>query len=281
MLNTLRAVVLGNSPRQYSDLPFLLPSDHITRVWFLSGLFLVGFFVILLPAYYFDSRLIDGISIWSKPIKFSISLSIHFFTLAILSQLIDKKRRAGITLTLLGYTAVISMIFEQLYISIQAGRGVKSHFNFSSELTIEIYKLMGIGAFFLVLVTFVLGIMIMRYSSNKNHGYRLGAILGLTFGSVLTLILAGYLSSNGSHFVGENASDANGMAVVGWSKQVGDLRVPHFLATHLMQIIPAIGFLSDKINWHAKTVVVISTIVLCSLTIGLFLLALSGRPLFY
>jgi hypothetical protein len=281
MLNQLKTILFGKNQPPFLSLPFGLPSDHMTRTLFFSGLFLIGMFAVLLSAYYFDTRLLNGVSVWSKPMKFSLSLSIHFFTLALLAQLIEKKRRAGITLTLVGYTAVASMIFEQLYISVQAGRGVKSHFNFNSDFTAQMYSLMGVAAVFLVLVAFVLGIMIMKHSSKENPGYRLGAILGLTFGSVLTLILAGYLSNNGSHFVGGNATDANGMAIVGWSKQLGDLRIPHFLATHLIQILPVIGLVADKMKWRARSVVTISTIVLSITTLGLFMLALSGRPLFY
>ncbi|TQV89438.1 hypothetical protein [Aliikangiella coralliicola] len=280
MLNQMKGNLLSPATRVYSSLPFKLPDDYITRAWFFSGLFLVGILVILLPAYYFDSRLLDGVSVWSKPIKFSVSLSMHFFTLAILAQLIDEKRRTGLTLTLLGYAAVASMLFEQIYISVQAGRGVKSHFNFSSEFTQQMYMLMGVGALFLVLITFVLGIMIKKYASHNHPGYRLGAVLGLTVGSVLTLLFAGYLSSNGSHFVGGNVSDADGVAVVGWSKQVGDLRIAHFLATHLMQIIPIIGIVADRMKWQGRRVVVGSTIVLVAACIALFMLALSGRPLF-
>lgn len=280
MLNLIRAIIGDRQPQQYADLPFSLPRDHITRIWFFSALFLVGMFAILLPAYYFDPRLLNGVSVWSKPLKFSLSLSIHFFTLAFLAQLIDRQKRTALTLTLIGYAAVASMLFEQLYISVQAGRGVKSHFNFTSDLTISMYSAMGVGAFILVLVTFVLGLMIMKHALKHRPGFRLGAILGLTLGSVLTLILAGYMSASGSHLVGGNVSDANGMAVVGWSKHVGDLRIPHFLATHLMQILPVIGILADRTKLPPRTLVTISAIVLSATTIGLFVLALSGRPLF-
>jgi hypothetical protein len=280
MFNSIKTIIFGTTAHQYPNLPFSLSNDYISRIWLFSALFLVGILAILIPAYYFDPRLLNGVSVWSKPIKFSISLIIHFLTLTFLAQLIEVKRRTAVTLTLLAYASVASMLFEQLYISIQAGRGVKSHFNFSSEFTVQMYSLMGVGAFMLVLVTFVLGIMIKKYTSDDQSGYRLGAILGLTVGSVLTLLLAGYLSSNGSHFVGGETSDANGMAVVGWSKQIGDLRVPHFFATHMMQIIPLVGIVADKLKWQARKVVVISTIVMCSLTLGIFALALSGRPLF-
>jgi hypothetical protein len=274
--------LFDSQPRQYPVLPFSLGQDSITRLWWMSGLFLLAVMAILIPAYYFDPRLLNGAPIWAKPIKFSLSLAIHFFTLAILAQQLDVKHRTGIVLTLFGYAAVASMLIEQLYISIQAGRGRSSHFNLETGFEASMYSLMGVAAVFLVLISFLLGVMIWRYGNKKDtsKGFFLGSIIGLIVGSILTLLLAGYMSSGTSHLVGEAASDANGLPLLGWSRTAGDLRISHFLATHLIQILPLIGWLCDHRQLPARKIVWVSSLVLISICVALFFVALSGRPLF-
>lgn len=276
------SLFLNSQTRQYQSLQFSLEQDSITRLWWQSGLFLLAVFIVLIPVYFFDVRLLNGAPIWAKPIKFSLSLAIHFITLAILAQQLNVKRRTGITLTLFGYAAVASMLFEQIYISIQAGRGRASHFNLETGFEASMYGLMGVAAIFLVLISFILGVMIWRYGRHSNlyQGLHWGSIIGLIAGSILTLLLAGYMSSGTSHLVGEAVTDANGIRFLGWSRTSGDLRISHFLATHLMQILPLIGWLCDRRQLPARKIVWISSFILILMCVALFFIALSGRPLF-
>ena len=62
--------------------------------------------LLLIPAYFFDSRLLGCMPIWAKPIKFSLFLAMHFLTLAILAQQLELKRRTGVILKIFGYAAV-------------------------------------------------------------------------------------------------------------------------------------------------------------------------------
>jgi hypothetical protein len=272
----------------YMTLPLKLSEDNITRLWIMSGLFLLAVLAVLIPANYFDTRLLDGAPVWAKPIKFSLSLAIHFFTLAILAQQIGRKYRTGIVLTTFGYAAVASMLLEQIYISVQAGRGRHSHFNIDTVFEMVMFNLMGVGALLLVSVSFILGIMIWKYGSvrttgvtlQSNQGLRLGAILGLTLGSILTLIFAGYMSGGTSHLVGQTTADSQGLPIVGWSRTAGDLRVPHFLATHLLQILPLIGLACDRFKWPGRKIVIGSTLVLVSLSVALFVAAIAGKSVF-
>lgn len=261
----------------YPNLPFRLDNDHVTRAWVMSALFLFGVLTVLLSAYYFDARLLNGVPIWAKPIKFCLSLTIHFVTLAILAQQLGRERRAGIVLTCIGYAAVAAMLFEQVYISLQAARGRRSHFNFETDFEQIMYMFMGVGSLLLVLVSFVLGVMIWKYAAKNNSGFRLGSILGLIIGSVLTLIFAGYMSSGTSHLVSAAVTDANGIPLVGWSRMTGDLRVPHFLATHIMQILPLAGLLFDRLKLPSRKLVWFSAAFLVLLCIALFAQALLGQ----
>jgi hypothetical protein len=98
---------------------------------------------------------------------------------------------------------------------------------------------------------------------------------------VLSVVFAGYMSNSGSHFVGAAASDAGGLAVMGWSREVGDLRVAHFLGTHAMHAVPLAGFVAGRVlpprpavwaTWGFAALWV-------ALSAAVFAQALAGRPL--
>ena len=288
-------IIAPRNVGSFPALPFRLEEDNTSRLWLMCGLILVAFVFVLVPAQVFDPRLFEGSPIWHKPIKFALSLAIHFFTLAILAQQISRQYRVTKTLTFFAYASVFSAMFELIYISIQAGRGRQSHFNSETGFEAAMYGAMGIAALLLVAVSFVLGVMIWRFSryrlsqtqsiasnlsvGDANLGLRWGSIIGLTLGSLLTLVFAGYMSISGSHYIGQEVGQASTVPIVGWSRSVGDLRIPHFIATHLMQILPLIGLISDTLNWRSKPVMIVSTLVLAGFSVVSFLIAIAGRPL--
>ncbi|MEW6997912.1 hypothetical protein AADZ86_09410 [Colwelliaceae bacterium BS250] len=258
-----------------------LDNDYITRLLAMCFLFLLAVTLVMLPAYYADVRLLNNAPIWAKPIKFSLSLAIHFLTLALLAQQLDRSRRTGMLLTFFAYLAVVSMLFEQIYISIQAARGRQSHYNDETDFEVLMYNLMGIGAINLILVSFVLGLLIWKYGNKDNSGLRLGSILGLVIGSVLTLVYAMTMANApaNSHLVGEAVSNTK-VPLVGWSREVGDLRIPHFIATHMMQILPLTGLFLDKYKCSPKMIVSLSTVILVVMSAVFFDWALAGKAVF-
>ncbi len=276
--------LFGNQQQHQAPVSFIrfsqrLDNDYITRVLTMSCLFLFALTLLMLPAYYFDARVLNFSPIWAKPIKFSLSLGIHFLTLALLAQQLDRQRRTGVILMAFTYLAVASMLFEQLYISVQAARGRASHYNGSTDFESIMYGLMGVGAVNLILVSFVLGLLIYKYGEKTLPGLRLGSILGLTIGSVLTLIYAMTMARAPahSHLVGDVINHVK-IPVVGWSREVGDLRIPHFIATHMMQILPLLGLALDKLKWSPRTIVSLVTIFLVVMSAVFFDWALAGIP---
>ena len=254
-----------NHHKQYSVFPLVLSNklddDYITRILLMSFLFLFAVTIVLIPAYFFDSRLLNNAEIWAKPIKFSLSLSMHFLTLAILAQQLNRNRRKGLLLAFFTYVAVASLIFEQGYISIQAARGQQSHYNVTTDFESLMYNLMSIGAVNLILVSFVLGLLIWKYGNKNSSGLRFGTILGLVIGSVLTLLYGMTMGKAPSPLVGEVIHHSK-VPVVGWSREVGDLRIPHFIATHMMQVLPLLGLLLDKLKCSPKVMVSLATLIL-------------------
>ena len=86
---------------------------------------------------------------------------------------------------------------------------------------------MGIAAIVLIAGSFYLGILLFRKYRKEGNSFILASALGLTIGSILTLIVAGKLGS-----LPQNAVAPEGVAqvpVLGWYLNGQDMRVPHFL----------------------------------------------------
>ena len=84
----------------------------------------------LLPL--FDNRLLLGVSVWTKPFKFALSIAVYFATLAAFAPLLGRgffDSRVGKVLTA---TLIVCAVFEQAYIVHQAALGESSHFNYST-----------------------------------------------------------------------------------------------------------------------------------------------------
>ena len=79
--------------------------------------------------------------------------------------------------------------------------------------------------------------------------------------------------------MGGQATDDHGLALMGWSRTGGDLRVAHFFALHGQQVIPAIGWGLVAARFPlAKAGVVLASAAYVALIAFTFAQALQGRP---
>lgn len=238
-----------------------------------------------LIALFIDERVLNDISVWIKPLKFQASLTLMLVTLLLLLPLIEQRTRAGRGVWLASLTAVITASGEILYITLQAARGRASHFNDSTPFEAMAYSVMGAGAALLVLSSLVIGVCILlRPRPDAPTGVRLGGGWGLVLGSIATLFTAFALGSGEiggpGHWVGGVRSDLGGLPLLGWSRTGGDLRVPHFFATHIMQALPILGLALDRIAPRfARPGIALGAILSIAVVIGTFVQAVQGRPL--
>jgi hypothetical protein len=251
-----------------------------TRPWRDATLLFAALFLLTLGGLFLDDRLLNGISVWVKPLKFQASLVLHFVTLILLARLLPASRREGAGLRRLVAVSTAAGLFEIGYIMLQAARGRASHFNDQTAVEAFLYILMGIGAVILVVAPLVMGVWLWRARGRRlwPDPLRLGAALGLVLSAVLTLLVAGYLSSSGSHWVGGVASDAGGLPIVGWSQHGGDLRVAHFFASHGMQLLPLLGYLLRGQGTRGSIGITVTTVAWVLFTAVVFLQALQGQP---
>ena len=258
--------------------------DEHRSTW-AGALVLAGLFGLAALSATIDDRLIEGASVWAKPMKFAASFALHLATLAVLAQLIAPDRRGGRWTRGMLAAATAAALIEVFYVYLQSARGRASHFNFETELeTFLYYGVMGGAALVIVAATIGLGVMIARHPvPGAGPGLRAGAVLGLIVGGVATLGVAGPMASGDltptGRWIGGSLTHTNALPLVGWSMTGGDLRVPHFFATHLVQALPLLGLLADRLApAFARMIVLVGLVAGLVLTGATFLQALSGQP---
>lgn len=261
---------------------FIEDQKQCLNIWWQGALFLSVFFAINVLLYFSDTRLLADEALWAKPAKFEISVIAHFITLAVLASLLSPAKRNGRVWKAMSYGVVTAGIFEVMYIFLQAARGRESHFNNSTAVESAMYGLMGIGALLLVMGSFYLGYLLFReYQITRNQPLLLASALGLTTGSVLTLIIAGYMSSQTDNGITANSFDMLRIPIFGWYLNGQDLRIPHFFATHMMQLLPLYGLWLSQTNRAVdgtyKGRLIWATSISGLLIVALFVLALFTR----
>ena len=241
---------------------------------------------VLLPSIagiFLDPRLVTGAPVWLKPAKFAASTGIFAFSIAWLFRYMTMnralKRNLGL---LLGFI----LMLEVGLIDLQAWRGVASHFDISSPVNSTIYAVMGTSIGVLWATTIFLTVALFRQSF-ANAGWGSALRYGMLI-SVLGAGLSGFMLRPtpeqsatmaqhvrpeyiGAHTVG--APDGGpGIEPMGWSKQHGDLRIPHFFGLHALQILPLLALLIRRkslASAEQQTRMVLSTAVSYGALLGI------------
>ena len=228
-----------------------------------------------------DTRLIDGVPVWMKPLKFALSFVVLFGTLALIEPRLSPQARNGWPLRLTGWAMAAAYLFEMAYMIVMAARAEASHFNLSTPFHQTMYSLMGVGA-----LTLIAGVAVFGWVAGRDRGAALGEGLreGIWLGGLLTfaltLVVAGYLSSTGGPFVGMHPPGGPTLPLLGWSGVTGDLRPAHFASIHAMQALPLFGLWLDRRGVvRPRAAVRVAAAGYALLTVALFAQALLGWPL--
>jgi hypothetical protein len=213
----------------------------------LLGLLLALAMIPLALAMQIDPRLFQGESIWLKPLKFSFALSVYLLSLAYFARFLPEGMTARRRYRLFATVVIFCVLAEMVWIGGAAMFGTASHFNLSDPMLASLYNIMGLFAVTLTSASLIYGIAIWRNPAGlPNPALRLSVALGLVLTFGLTVIAAGYMSMMPGHLVGTPVTGAR-VPFMGWSREVGDLRLPHFLATHAMHVIPLGGLLAVRL----------------------------------
>lgn len=225
-----------------------------------------------------DDRTLGGVNVWIKPLKFLISTGLFLATLGFFMPMSGDAFRRSAAGRFVVWGAIATTLFELVYIIWRASRGEASHFNTSTPVAGTLYGLMGIAAIILAATGPVLAWGIARSDAQSaDPTYRLAVVLGLILTFALGATSGAVVSVGPGHFVGAASASDPILPLVGWSRKVGDLRVPHFMGLHAQQVLAIVGFLVT--GFHRGRGVVIGFACCYSIVvIGLFLQALAGYP---
>ena len=266
---------------------------HGPLAWF--GLAMAGLALVSLVGYFVDDRVLVGMPIWAKVLKFSMSFGLYAVTLGWMLTQVQRPlwRRIG---WWAGTGFVVVSLLEMMAITLQTVRGVQSHFNNGTPFDSQVFTAMGVLVGVIYSFTLVIAVALL-VSPMRDRAFswalRLGiviAIAGLSVGFLMLqatpeqLALGDAATISGAHAVG--VSDGGpALPVVGWSTTGGDLRIAHFIGMHALQAIPllAVGlamFAAGRLTERTR----LQIVLLGSLAYaGVFLLTLwqarRGQPL--
>ena len=217
-----------------------------------AGLLMLVVAIPSLAGVFIDPRIITGAPAWLKPFKFAISTAIYSLTLAWIFQWLTGWPRVR---RIVGWTTAIVFVLEVALIDLQAWRGTTSHFNAATTLDRTLFGIMGAAILIQTLVSVSVAVALWRERfADRTLGWALRLGMTLTIAGAMTGPLmtrptdaqlanaraGGGMTVVGAHSVG-GVDGGPGMPVTGWSREHGDVRVPHFLGLHAIQVLALIA----------------------------------------
>ncbi|MGK5740032.1 hypothetical protein [Micromonospora sp. URMC 103] len=215
--------------------------------------------VVALVGLVVDDRTLVGAPIWLKPFKFAVSFFVYVVTLAWLVSLLRRGRRVG---WWAGTVVAAAGLPEVGLIVAQAARGRQSHFNVATPLDTTIFLLMALLVAVLYTATLVVAVVVMMQRLPDRAiawTLRLGlliALVGMGLGYLMVMPTPAQEAADpvtlvGAHSVGV-PDGGPGLPLTGWSTTGGDLRIPHFVGMHALQVLPlfaiALGALAGRLR---------------------------------
>ncbi|WP_084823607.1 hypothetical protein [Nocardia beijingensis] len=218
-----------------------------------------------------DDRTLLGESVWLKPMKFGLAFAVYSLTLA---WLLSLPHRGSRVTWWLGTVFAVTGFVDVGFIVLQAARGTFSHFNTETDPVNSIGQVVfasGVPGLFLANLLIVLILSWQRLADRPTAravhaglalavvGMALGYLMGFT-GKQLVRDSAGrVVELAAGHTVSPGAGDLaprdamGAMPITHWSTIGGDLRVPHFVGLHGIQVLllaaVALARLAPRYRW--------------------------------
>jgi hypothetical protein len=227
----------------------------------------------------FDERLVMGINPWIKPMKFAISITIYLLTMGWLLYELPLGEWAK---RLVNWVVAGTLIIEIVLITMQAARGVTSHFNNATAFDAAVFRVMGAAITLNILVAAYVALKFWNGETKIPAPFLWGIRIGLTI-FVLASLEGFAMVSHSAHSVGV-PDGGPGLPFVNWSTRGGDLRIAHFFGMHALQVLPLAGYLlstrrAESLTRNPVRLIQVGGAVYALLALLLFLWAIAGRPL--
>lgn len=156
-----------------------------------------------------------------------------------------------------GWITAFTLVLEMTIIATQAWRGTTSHFNVGTPVDAVLFLIMGGAIVMQTLSTIAVAVALWRHRfedlslgralqfgmSITIAGALTGGLMTRPTGAQLEAARAGErMTISGAHTVG--APDGGpSLPGTGWSTAHGDVRVPHFIGLHAIQVLPLLVLL--------------------------------------
>ncbi|WP_218159960.1 hypothetical protein [Lentzea albida] len=207
---------------------------------------MAGLAVFSLVALLVDDRLLMGQPVWTKPLKFALSTLLYSVSVSwVLSRVTRFRRVADAAATVF----VVSFLVELAWITWSAARGRMSHFGVATPLESVLYQVAGlIGVVVWIMSAIVCVALMLSATENRAQVWSMRAgmliaLAGMAVGALMTSPtpeqVAGPSDLRGAHSVGV-ADGGAALPLLGWSTEGGDLRIPHFIGMHALQVLPLV-----------------------------------------
>ncbi|WP_330230099.1 hypothetical protein OHA40_29500 [Nocardia sp. NBC_00508] len=220
-----------------------------------------------------DDRVLLGESVWLKPCKFGVAFTLYSLTLA---WLLSLPHRGSRVTWWLGTVFAVTGVLDVGFIAVQAARGTFSHFNNADPDPVnrigQTIFMSGVPGLFFANLLIVLILSWQRVADRPTAraihaglglavvGMALGYVMGYTGkqlvrgadGRVVELIAGHTVLDDAAR--SEDARDGlASMPITHWSTVGGDLRIPHFVGLHGIQVLllvsVALAWLAPRYGW--------------------------------
>lgn len=249
---------------------FLIELQRRNPLLYLMGWLLIFAFFIGLFFSIADNRMIDGFSVWNTPLKYMLSSAITLWTFGWILEYLRSKSTIRIFSRLMAFSVcaeIILLLFRSL-------RKQESYFPSEYNKDHSLYYLMLLMAA-IYAVTFIF-ITIAFFRQKKmpiSQHYAWGIRMSMI--CFLFLILSGAIMLlKMSHNFGGTDTES-GIILLNFSTHIGDMRVPHFMAIHSLQIIPVLSYYL----FNKKNQVMAFSAFYIILMLTLIIMAMLGMPL--
>lgn len=228
-----------------------------------------------------DPRQLTGEPVWLKPLKFQLALALHAATVLLIAANLPGDLPQTRIVRWVSAALGTTVIYEALFIALQAGRGVRSHFNSATWFDEIGGTIMAGGAGVLTLAPALIGAVLLWRLIRRGS-----AALPLHLGMALGLTLSGWLGGQTGGAIGANQGPLVGTVVgpflplTGWSMTGGDLRIAHFMGLHAIQALPLGGLVAGRVlpRRMAAVAVVSCSAAWAAATLWLLAIAQAGLP---
>ncbi|MFD0363016.1 hypothetical protein ACFQZZ_16350 [Nocardia sp. GCM10030253] len=251
-----------------------LPAGRLHRplLWMVAAM--AALVVVSVGGMVVDDRMMLGESVWLKPLKFGFAFLLYGFTLAWLLSLPHRGSRAT---WWLGTVFAVTGFADVGFIAVQAARGTFSHFNNHSTDTVnsigqQVFMSGVPGLFFAnLIIALILSWqrIVDRPTARAIHAGLALAVAGMALayqmgytgkqrvrdanGNIVELIAGHTVVEDAARSADVARDGVGGMPITHWSTIGGDLRVPHFVGLHGIQVLLLAAFalvwLAPRFPW--------------------------------